>query len=266
VARRIRIAILLCILFGVVLYAIKDIRSRRERNTWERSVDVAIVIVHVDGTPAVDRSVLDAFTARTDVLGARLTAEMARYRTGSPLVPFRFHVKGPVSTASAVPPPPTGDGIVDLAKHSRAITKWAEDIDERGGIVESMYDSRIYVLAKKASAIDDAFVEGQSELGGRLGFVEVELDAGMVDLAEIVVAHELFHTLGATDKYDASGHVRHPEGYVEPNAVPLHPQRFAEIMARNRPTGPNQEAVPDTLDELGVGAATAEEIGWLKSK
>ena len=49
---------------------------------------------------------------------------------------------------------------------------------------------------------------------------------------DMVMAHELLHTLGATDKYDpASDAPRFPEGYGDPRQVPLYPQQFAELMA-----------------------------------
>ena len=57
----------------------------------------------------------------------------------------------------------------------------------------------------------------------------------MVDFALFVFAHELMHTLGATDKYDGAGAALIPSGLAEPDAVPRFPQRFVEVMARNRP-------------------------------
>ena len=92
----------------------------------------------------------------------------------------------------------------------------------------------------------------------------MELAPDMVDLTLFVVAHELMHTLGATDKYDASERAVVPAGLVEPNRQPLYPQAFVEVMARNRPISQSAEAVPQTLDELGVGEVTAREIGWLR--
>jgi hypothetical protein len=105
-------------------------------------------------------------------------------------------------------------------------------------------------------------VEGESEEGGRIGAVEVELKASMADFALFVTAHELMHTLGATDKYDASGRAVFPGGFAEPERAPLFPQQLAEVMARNRPLSASDERPPDTLDELAVGAVTAREIGW----
>jgi hypothetical protein len=92
--------------------------------------------------------------------------------------------------------------------------------------------------------------------------VEVELDPEMADLALAVVGHELLHTVGAEDGYDASGAARLPEGFAEPDRVPLYPQRFSEVMARGRPLAPGREALLDTLGELAVGEATARAIGW----
>jgi len=107
-------------------------------------------------------------------------------------------------------------------------------------------------------------VEGFSESGGRVGVARVELDASSVDLGLFVAAHELLHTLGASDKYDARGSSRLPEGLGDPDQSPLYPQRGAEVMARNRVVAPGLELPPGSLDELTVNHWTAREIGWLR--
>jgi hypothetical protein len=35
-------------------------------------------------------------------------------------------------------------------------------------------------------------------------------------------------------------------------------------MAQGRPTSPTEEKTLDVIDELGVGPATAREVGWAK--
>ena len=102
-----------------------------------------------------------------------------------------------------------------------------------------------------------------SEHGGRVGVASSELDASTVDLALFVAAHELFHVLGASDRYGADGSTLFPEGLAEPDLVPQFPQRYAEVMARNRPLSATEEARPESLDELWVGMKTASEIGWV---
>jgi len=93
--------------------------------------------------------------------------------------------------------------------------------------------------------------------------VEVELDRSMVDFALFVATHELMHTLGATEKYDAAGHVLVPAGLADPDQEPRYPQGRAEIMARSRAVAEGSEVPPESLDELAIGLATAREIGWV---
>jgi hypothetical protein len=79
----------------------------------------------------------------------------------------------------------------------------------------------------------------------------------------VVIAHEILHTLGASDKYDlATFAPLYPFGYAEPDRNPRIPQEFAEIMAGRYPVGPNQLEMPESLDEVVVGTMTAAEIRW----
>jgi hypothetical protein len=79
----------------------------------------------------------------------------------------------------------------------------------------------------------------------------------------IVIAHELLHTFGATDKYDlATGLPLYPQGYAEPQLVPRYPQSLAEIMAAQVPLTASESRLPDSLVDERVGPMTAREIGW----
>ena len=252
---QIRVAILLFVLFVVILYAIRDVRSRRARNAWERTLDVAVVLVEVEGRGRLDPGAGVALQDRLVALEDRLRAEAERHgmRTAKP---FRFRLFGPV-VAGAAPPRPAGDGALDLAKQAALLDRWVANVDPRAGVVPDHWDTRIYVVARPPASETRNVVEGESQEGGRIGIVDVELDARMADLTLFVVAHELLHTLGASDKYDEAGRVREPDGLVEPERAPLYPQPFAEVMARNRPVTRDREVVPVSLDELGVGPATA---------
>ena len=56
----------------------------------------------------------------------------------------------------------------------------------------------------------------------------------------MVIAHEFLHTVGATDKYDpATEQPQFPDGYGEPQRVPLVPTGEAEIMAGRRMLEPD---------------------------
>jgi len=80
---------------------------------------------------------------------------------------------------------------------------------------------------------------------------------------QVVLAHELLHTLGASDKYALGSNLPvFPQGYAAPEARPLLPQAKAELMAGRRPIGETEAETPESLREVVVGAATALEIGW----
>lgn len=78
----------------------------------------------------------------------------------------------------------------------------------------------------------------------------------------VVIAHELLHTLGATDKYDAHGQPIYPQGFAEPYLEPRYPQARAEIMAGRIPISPTRSEIPRDLKSVEIGYATASEIGW----
>lgn len=258
-AFHVRLTVLLVMLLGVLCWAWRDVRSRHERNAWERPLSVAVVLVRRGG---LDGAAVDVFRDRIAALQARLAEECHRYRP-EPVRPFELTFFGPVD-GDEDPPQAGGDGLLDAITESWALWRWTSRIDRAAGLDAEPFDSRIYVAARAPKSADREMVEGESQEGGRLGAVQVDLDASMADFALFVVAHELFHTLGASDKYDATGHTLIPAGLAAPNRDPLFPQEQAEIMARNRPVAPRSESPPERLDELGVGPATAHEVGWVR--
>jgi len=100
---------------------------------------------------------------------------------------------------------------------------------------------------------------------GLLGIVHAYAGRDHQRQNSVVLAHELLHTLGATDKYDpATAQPLFPQGYAEPEADPLHPQRLAEIMAGRIPLSEGDAEMPAGLSEAVVGAETAREINWIR--
>jgi hypothetical protein len=80
---------------------------------------------------------------------------------------------------------------------------------------------------------------------------------------QVVLAHELLHTFGATDKYARGTNAPvFPSGYAAPDARPLLPQSKAEIMAGRIPIDERRAEMPASLRDVVIGPATALEIGW----
>jgi hypothetical protein len=98
---------------------------------------------------------------------------------------------------------------------------------------------------------------------GLLGVVHAFADRNMNGSNDVVLAHELLHTLGATDKYDpATGEPLVPIGLGDPQQVPLYPQRKAEIMAGRRALSPTDAQMPPSLADVVAGPQTAAEVRW----
>ena len=79
----------------------------------------------------------------------------------------------------------------------------------------------------------------------------------------VVIAHELLHTVGATDKYSAVNDApRFPDGFGDPAQRPLYPQQWAELMAGRRMLARDKWQQAASLDEVVIGPTTALEIRW----
>jgi hypothetical protein len=258
---RIRVAVLLLTLLLVVIYAVSSALLRLSRTDWTRTLSVAVVVV-ADGP--LDPAAVAALQARVRALETVLADEERRYLPAGPK-PFVITVLGPVAAPSP-PPELASDSSLDLLAYTWRRWRWVRAVDAAAATSAGAWDSRIYVVARPPSLDRERFVEGASEQGGRVGIVEVELDVDTVDWALFATAHELLHTLGATDKYDAAGHAQVPNGLAEPALTPRYPQRFAEVMTRGRATAPTVDAAPESLAELRVGGWTAAEIGWITPK
>ena len=98
-----------------------------------------------------------------------------------------------------------------------------------------------------------------------IGIIKLFATDKMTAENNIVMLHELLHTLGATDKYDLrTNQPIYPYGYAEPKLQPLLPQKKAEIMAGRIPITETRAEIPDSLADVIVGPVTAHEIGWIK--
>jgi hypothetical protein len=100
---------------------------------------------------------------------------------------------------------------------------------------------------------------------GLVGVVHAFAARHMAPTNNVVIAHEVLHTLGATDKYDPQTLAPlHPGGFAEPELDPLYPQRLTEIMAGRFAVDSVTSEMPASLEVVRVGPATALEIRWVR--
>jgi hypothetical protein len=98
---------------------------------------------------------------------------------------------------------------------------------------------------------------------GLVGVVHAYAEREMTRANNVVIAHEILHTLGASDKYDLQSLAPlFPIGFADPGQEPLYPQHQAEIMAGRYAIDAQTFEMPDSLEDVVVGDATALEIRW----
>jgi len=252
--RGIRIALLLMILAMVGL----DAWLTRARTTsWDRTLRVSLYPIVADGRPAT-RDYVAALT-REDFAAVETFLQREAPRYGVTIAePVRVWLR---AALDASPPlPPSERSLLGTMGWSLKLRWWASRREAaqprpRGQV-------RVFVLYYDPEHSPTvAHSLGLKE--GLIGIVHAFASRAQAPTNNVVIAHELLHTLGATDKYAPhSGLPVFPDGYAEPQREPRHPQVAAELMGGYIPLTPGRAEGPVSLDDVVVGPATAREIGW----
>ena len=252
----VRLALLLAVLGFVALGAWLD----HSRSTdWDAPLRVTLYPIAAGGDTAV-RNHVASLTADDFGDFTGFFAREARRHGVALEEPVRIRVSHAV--AGQPPLPPEDAGIIGIAAWSLRFRYWAWRVAIDDPLPTP--DVQVFALyhpADGARAVPDSL--GLSK--GLMAIAHLYAGADAHGSNQVVVAHELLHTLGASDKYDrATGLPLVPEGLGDPGQSPLHPQRYGEIMAGRIATGANTAVVPESLARMVVGPASAGEIGWLR--
>jgi len=251
--KMLRILILLLVLLVVALTTWQD-RYRSTR--WREPLYVAIYPIAADESPVTLRYVAALDGDRFKPIDRFFMREAERYRLRTPeLVQTRLrselHDRPPQREPSA--------GVLATAWWSLRLRYWAW---RASGHVNEPEDIRLFVLYHDP-ALTPQVPHSLGLTKGLIGVVYAFAIPEMDGENAVVIAHELLHTVGASDKYlPGTDAPRFPEGFGDPNQVPLYPQRFAEIMAGRRMLSAEQWQQAANLDEVLIGPATAVEIRW----
>jgi hypothetical protein len=251
--RMLRILILLIILFVAAVSTCQDrIRSTR----WREPLFVSVYPIAADDSPVTLRylALLDA--QRFKPLDDFFMREAQRYGLES-AEPIRTRLRTELHDR---PPQRAPDaGLLSTALWSLRLRYWAWRVS---GHVNEPEDIRIFVLFHDP-AMTPSVPHSLGLTKGLIGVVYAFADPAANGENNVVIGHELLHTLGATDKYRAADDApRFPDGYGDPHQVPLYPQRAAEIMAGRRMLSADRWQQAESLDETVIGPATALEIRW----
>jgi len=252
-AKNIRIAVLVFILLTVV---VGSWHARLRTTSWKRALDVVVFPVNADHKPETEAYIRSLNDKNFDPIRTFMRSE-ARHYGISLLNPVDIYIGPEVKTLP--PSAPVGGSAPSVILWSLKMRIWAWRHGEHPVLNP---DVKIYALFYHPSTTQrlDHSVGLQK---GLVGVAKLFAVPYMTAENNIIIAHELLHTLGATDKYEfASNQPVYPLGYAEPDISPLYPQQFAEIMGGRIPVSEDASVAPRTLESVLVGPATAREIGW----
>lgn len=252
--RKFRIALLLFVLATV---ALGTWRAKTRSTEWRHTLYVAIYPINGDGRESTEQYIRQLDRQDFEALETWVEEQSKRYGV-SLMRPIRVEVAPP--RTSRPPTPPTRPSGIDVLLWSLQMRYWAWQNDD---IVGPRPDIRLFAQYQDPRANGSA----QHSLG---------LEKGLIGLANlfasrhehggniVVLAHEMLHTLGATDKYDlATTLPRFPDGFAEPQRSPRYPQQLAEIMGGRIPITAQAADIPRHIRLTLIGPATAKEIGWV---
>ena len=255
--KRLRIAVLLIILAVVAFDALSD---KFLRTNWGHPIYVTVYPINADASDAADKSVAAVEAADFQPLEQFFVDEAHRY--GIPLDhPVQVIIGDPVRE---LPPQIEHDsGRLAIVSWSLKARYWAwRAAHQKYGPTPTV---RLFLLYRDPERTP-VLPHSTGLEKGMFGFVNVFADRSMQGANLVVTAHELLHTLGATDKYDpATNQPSLPAGFAEPDRRPLYPQSLAELMAGRIPVSPAEATIPTSLRSVLVGPVTAVEIGWRKN-
>ena len=165
------------------------------------------------------------------------------------------------AVAKRPPAPPAGGGVVATVLWSLSLRYYAA----RTAVVPSGAAPAIRIfLVYHDPALTPRVPHSAGLDKGLIGVAHLFAVARMSGSNSLVIAHELLHTLGATDKYDpATDAPVFPDGYGDPRQSPRYPQTSAEIMAGRVALSSTTQEMPESLEACVIGRATATQISWL---
>jgi hypothetical protein len=251
----VRIVILLLILATVAQTAWL---ARARATAWEDTLYVGIYPIAADDSDQTKRYVEALKHDSFEKIEAFFDEEAKRH--GLKLwKPVSIAAAPPL--ASKPPLPPREANAPQAILWSLQLRWWAWRNDRIDGPKPAV---RLFVLFHDP-AISPRLSHSTGLERGMVGVIHAFATSSMAGSNASIIAHELLHTLGATDKYDLATNLpNYPDGYAEPERSPRFPQDFAEIMGGRIPLSETEAETPRSLSQVLIGEATAREIRWIK--
>lgn len=253
--KTLRVGILLFILANV---AIGAWLTKKRSTSWQQPLRVVIYPINADGSRISEDYIAALNHEHWQPVEMFIANQAQAFGVNQPL-PVQVRL-GP-QVRSLPPLPPVNGNALQIALWSLQLRYWSWRHDAVPG---AKPDVRLFALYHDP-ATTPRVAHSLGLQQGLIGVANLYADRALAGSNQVVLTHELLHTVGARDKYQPQDNLpQFPDGYAEPDRVPLYPQQYAEIMAGRIARGKTEVAMPRGLAECVIGSATAREINWLK--
>jgi hypothetical protein len=253
--RNLRIFTLLVILAVTAFYTSHQYVFTRN---WSKTLKVVVFPINGDAHPATSRYI-KALQVKNFMSINQWAYKQAKHYNLPVDRPFEMLLG---QTVTVLPPQlPKNSSLISVLFWGLKIRWWAfNNTPDNESNLERIRMFVVYQQGEKGKALPHSL--GLQK--GLMGVVYAYAQNKQNKQNNIVIAHELLHTVGASDKYDATGLPIYPEGYAQAKRQPLYPQRKAEIMAGHIPSSKNKSKMAPSLKRVVVNHFTAGEINWIQ--
>jgi len=250
----IRVTLLLVCL---IVVGLTSAHQRVYTRNWHQTLDVVVFPINGDGYLSTDTYIQSLETKDFQIIDRWAEREAERHDLDL-TTPFRV-TRG--EQIRVLPPSfPENANTVDVMIWGLKFRYWAwRNTPDKGSLTRV----RMFVMYYEGED-NKPLAHSLGMQKGLMGLVHAFGTHKQTQQNNIVIAHELLHTVGAIDKYDSYGSPLFPVGYANSSRQPLYPQRNAEIMAGRIPTSAYGSYMAESLRSVIMNGYTASEINWLE--
>jgi len=250
-----RIVILFGLLVFVALYTIHQSTFTR---AWNKTIEVVVYPINGDDSYATANYIRSLQLKHFQPIDQWMTREAKRYNL---LLKDPTHITLGEQIREIPPSLSATQNPVKTLWWGLKMSWWAyKNTPDDKSNLERIRMFIVYQQGKKDKPLEHSL--GLQK--GLIGIVHAYATHSQSKQNNIVITHEMLHTVGAQDKYDELGNPLNPNGFAQPNRNPLYPQRYAEIMAGQVPESIYRSRMAESLKSVLINPYTASEINWLK--
>ena len=251
-----RIIILLTVFAALAFYTkTQKLKSR----SWSEPLQLVIYPINAEDSPVVEDYIKQLDSTVFDEIDQFFEDE-AKHFALTIDKPTITRLGETIDTHPPTPPAP-GSSFVNIIGWSLKFRYWAyrNTPDDESNL------HRVRIFLHYHEAEKDKLLQHSLGLDkGLLVIAHVFSSPHQEQQNNIIIAHELLHTVGASDKYNIANQPVFPDGYAEPDNTPLYPQILAEIMSAKIPVSASQSKMAASLKQCIIGEKTAREINWIQ--